>query len=151
MRSARQSSKQLQVVTGKLFSRYNTDVICRVKAHACSSGLLLFRASLPSIPIKYRSLSDTHRTLPHTQERPRAYLAMRSLPTSAARVLRARHARAARSGRLPPGYQGNIKDKNVEKGGRELSEGGVREYTLGELLPDSFGLEQMEVPRTVRR
>ena len=48
-------------------------------------------------------------------------------------------------------YQGNIKDKNVEKGGRELSEGGVREYTLGELLPDSFGLEQMEVPRTVRR
>ena len=52
---------------------------------------------------------------------------------------------------VPGDYPQDIKDKNVEKGGRELSEGGVREYTLGELLPDSFGLEQMEVPRTVRR
>lgn len=27
------------------------------------------------------------------------------------------------------------------------SEGGVRETTLGELLPDSFGPEQLELPR----
>ena len=52
---------------------------------------------------------------------------------------------------VPGDYPQDIQGKNVGMGGRELSEGGVREYTLGELLPDSFGPEQMEVPRTVRR
>ena len=51
---------------------------------------------------------------------------------------------------VPGEYPQDIKGKNVEKGERELSEGGVREYTLGELLPDSFGREHLELLHTVR-
>lgn len=36
-------------------------------------------------------------------------------------------------------------DKDAGKPG--MSEGGVRETTLGELLPDSFGPEHLELPR----
>lgn len=51
---------------------------------------------------------------------------------------------------VPGDYPQDIKSKNVEEGARELSEGGVREYTLGELLPDSFGREQLELLHTAR-
>lgn len=51
---------------------------------------------------------------------------------------------------VPGDYPQDLKDKEQEEGKRELSEGGVREYTLGELLPDSFGPEQLELPRSAR-
>lgn len=41
--------------------------------------------------------------------------------------------------------------KPVEEGGENkpgITEGGVRETTLGELLPDSFGPEHLELPRS---
>ncbi|KJA22779.1 hypothetical protein HYPSUDRAFT_138783 [Hypholoma sublateritium FD-334 SS-4] len=51
---------------------------------------------------------------------------------------------------VPGDYPQDIKEKEKEEGKPELSEGGVREYTLGELLPDSFGPEQLELPRSAR-
>jgi len=38
------------------------------------------------------------------------------------------------------------KPQKENKPGR-ITEGGVRETTLGELLPDSFGPEELELPR----
>ena len=49
---------------------------------------------------------------------------------------------------VPGDYPQDLKDKEKEDGKPALSEGGVREYTLGELLPDSFGPEQLELPRS---
>lgn len=46
---------------------------------------------------------------------------------------------------VPGDYPQDIRDKAKEEGNGELSEGGVREYTLGELLPDSFGQEQLDL------
>ena len=51
---------------------------------------------------------------------------------------------------VPGDYPQDIKDKEKEDGKPALSEGGVREYTLGELLPDSFGPEQLELPRSAQ-
>ncbi|KJA22780.1 hypothetical protein HYPSUDRAFT_638326 [Hypholoma sublateritium FD-334 SS-4] len=44
---------------------------------------------------------------------------------------------------VPGDYPQDTKDKENAAGKRELSEGGVREYTLGELIPDGFGPEQL--------
>lgn len=46
---------------------------------------------------------------------------------------------------VPGDYPQAAKEGEEPKPG--FTEGGVREYTLGELLPDSFGPEQLELPR----
>lgn len=59
---------------------------------------------LPLPPHYHYPVTDTIMTC--TQERPLPALPMRHLQAGPARVLRARHAGAARPGRLPPGSQG---------------------------------------------
>ncbi|KAF9027526.1 cytidine deaminase [Hymenopellis radicata] len=46
---------------------------------------------------------------------------------------------------VPGDYPKPADDKDAGKPG--MTEGGVRETTLGELLPDSFGPEHLELPR----
>ena len=46
---------------------------------------------------------------------------------------------------VPGDYPKPAGDETEGKPG--ITEGGVRETTLGELLPDSFGPEHMELPR----
>ncbi|KAG6826733.1 hypothetical protein H0H92_014662 [Tricholoma furcatifolium] len=46
---------------------------------------------------------------------------------------------------VPSDYPKPLKEGEALKAG--YSEGGVRETTLGELLPDSFGPEDLELPR----
>lgn len=46
---------------------------------------------------------------------------------------------------VPGDYPKAADDKDAGKPG--ITEGGVKETTLGELLPDSFGPEHLELPR----
>lgn len=46
---------------------------------------------------------------------------------------------------VPGDYPKSADDVEANKPG--MSEGGVRETTLDELLPDSFGPEQLQLPR----
>ncbi len=48
---------------------------------------------------------------------------------------------------LIPGDYPTSPDDNTDEGRSGMTEGGVRETSIAELLPDSFGPEHLELPR----
>ncbi|KAK0222009.1 cytidine deaminase-like protein [Armillaria fumosa] len=48
---------------------------------------------------------------------------------------------------LVPGDYPKLSDDKTDEGKSSMTEGGVRETSIGELLPDSFGPEHLELPR----
>ncbi|KAK0503833.1 cytidine deaminase-like protein [Armillaria luteobubalina] len=48
---------------------------------------------------------------------------------------------------LVPGDYPESSDDKMDEGKPSMTEGGVRETSIGELLPDSFGPEHLELPR----
>ena len=48
---------------------------------------------------------------------------------------------------VPADYPRSSSAEDKKPGVGIMGEGGVRETTLGELLPDSFGPEQLQLPR----
>ncbi|KAK0487278.1 cytidine deaminase-like protein [Armillaria novae-zelandiae] len=48
---------------------------------------------------------------------------------------------------LVPGDYPKSSDDKMDEGKPSMTEGGVRETSIGELLPDSFGPEHLELPR----